>query len=202
MKKKIALTVLAIFLIFCGIFVWYYMSTMSALECIEYCQENSKRDAMEFQPFADDRYKNRYTYWIASDGDSSKSQEIFVFRLKRFLGLDISRYQYVASSVESDVEKSDIPIGSMQFFTRKDDGEKEAGATLLLYGSAAESDIFYCEYTLTTNDFSEIHKEKVLLGDKGWLVKITDIGNIEKNIKKEVTNIKFYDIDNNLIYEY
>lgn len=45
-------------------------------------------------------------------------------------------------------------VGSIQFFTRNDKGEKETGATLIFFGAKADSDIVKYEYKLTVSEGS------------------------------------------------
>lgn len=205
MKKVFTSSLLILFLILVALFSWYSLSTTPASECEQYCIEKSKRGATNFEPFADDRYTKRYTYWVAVDGDPTKPQEVFIFRLKTFLSIDFNRYQYIASSVASDAVTSELPIGSMQFYTMKDNGEKETGSTLLLYGSHAEADIYYCEYKVKYNNKIETIKNAVLgrsADKKAWLCEIYDLGADKSGCKKEIFDIKFYDINNKLLYKY
>lgn len=200
MKKRLIIIVLLFLFSFIGIFSVHFLSTMSPDDCIDYCIEHSERGATTFQAFADDRYLWRQVYWVATDGDASKPQEVFIFRLKPFLSKDLNRYQYVAGSVGSTKEEQKIPVGSMQFFSRKDDGEKESSPTLLLYGSNKESDIFYCEYTIESDDKTEIKKEKVRGKNYSSDAWIHIINNLESGTK--ISDIKFYDTDGNLLYKY
>lgn len=202
MKKRLIFFATAIMSVFALIFILYFSSTMSPKECIEYCQENTKRNATSFVRFGDGRYTQDYAYWIATNGDSSKTQEIFIFR-RKFLGpFHFDRYQFVVSSTQSANDSEETNVGSIQFFTRKDNGDKETGSTLLFYGALEDTDAYRYQYTLTQSGISETHQGKVLKTESAWILKIFDLGNIDENSAREITEVNFYDSNGNLIFKY
>lgn len=201
--KCILVTVLSFVLVFSVIFVYYFSTTMSVQDCKEYCVENTERSSTNFSRIGDGRYKEDYAYFIAADGDSSKPQEIFVFK-KKFLGfITFDRYEFVMSSTQSNYNtEGENNFGSIQFFTRNDSGEKETGATLLFFGANKDSDITEYEYTLTVREGSNVYRGNVVRNEFVWYVKFYDLGNVDENNKKMVSEVKFYDSKGNLVGVY
>lgn len=179
------------------------MTTKSVAQCVEYCQENSIRSAKTFIRIGDGRYVKDYAYWIAADGDSSKSQEIFIFRKKYlFMTHGFDRFVFVTSSVQSKESNSGSLIGSFQFHTRRDNGEKEDASTLLFYSSTADNDIVRYECIVEENGTQKREEGHVNYGNEVWLIKFTDIRSGENNESKKILEVKFYDKNNKLIYTY
>ncbi|MDE5994348.1 MAG: hypothetical protein K2G60_02415 [Oscillospiraceae bacterium] len=202
-KRCILITVLSAAVFFSAIFVHYFFTTMSVDKCIEYCIEHSERNATNFVRIGDGRYAADYAYFIAADGDSSKAQEIFVFK-RTFLGfITFDRYKFVMSSTQSGRE-GENKFGSLQFFTRNDKGEKETEATLLFFGANRDSDITTYEYTLTVREGSNVYSGTVIKGQGAsiWFVKFYGLGNIDENDKKIISDVKFYDSNGNLVGVY
>lgn len=180
----------------------YFLSTMSSADCMNYCKEHTERNATKFVRIGDGRYVDDYAYWIASDGDSKKAQEVFVFKKKSLGILHFDRYEFVMDSTR-DVQPEDAEkVGSIQFFTRNDSEEKETGSTLLFFGAASDSDIVRYEYTLTVKEGSNVYNGNVVFGDGVWFVKFFDLGNVDENRKKLISKVKFFDSKNKLIYTY
>lgn len=203
MKKRFFVSLLIILVVVAGTFTWYFSTTISANDCFQYCIDNTEREATEFQAIADPRYSESYVYWVAGNGNSTKPQEIFIFR-EKFLGpFDFfNRYEYIASSVQSNLSAENTGVGSIQFFTYNDDNEKENEATLLLYGARNDLDVFWYECTVSVSGKEETFEGKVLLRDNIWMLRIFDLGNINESEKREVVNLKLYDDDKNLLYIY
>lgn len=139
-------------------------------------------------------------YYIATDGDSSKAQEIFIFKRKYFGSL--MRYKFVMSSEQSGREGEE-KFGSIQFFTRNDNGEKETESTLLFFGIITDSNIATYEYTLTVREGSNVYRGNVSWRDKPiWHVRFCGLNNTDDNYKKVISDVKFYDSDGNLVGVY
>ena len=205
MKKSKKIIIIIPIMIVAGLVVTsliYFWSTMSALDCKNYCIEHTARNATKFTRIGDGRYVDDYAYWIAANGDSKRAQEIFIFTRKSLGMFHFDRYEFVADSARNTQTEGAEKAGSIQFFTRKDNGEKETGSTLLFFGARADSDIVRYEYTLTVAEGSNVYNGNVVFGDGVWFVKFFDIGNADEHRKKLVSNVKFFDSDNKLIYTY
>lgn len=196
-------TVSTVLTVFCVILACYFFTTLSAEECIEYCLENTNRSATNFTRIGDGRYVEDYAYYIAVDGDSSKPQEVFVFK-KKFLGfIHFDRYKFVMSSTQSkNNAKDENKFGSIQFFTRNDNGEKETESTLIFFGTQKDSDITEYEYKLTVREGSNIYRGNVSKGESVWFVKFYGLCNTDENYKKLVSEVKFYDSNGDLVGAY
>lgn len=194
MKKKIlifGLVVISVIVVAVGInFGVYMLSTMSAQACAEYCVENSMRGATQFSCLGDGRYTYDYNYWIAVDGNKDKGQEAFVFKKVRSGIFDLNRYRFVVGSNQGS--GTDSSIGSLEFFTRNDKGEKETSPSLIYFGSLSDADVFYCEYKLTVSDGSTVLNRKVTRNDKVWIVKFFETDNSSEETKKIISDVKFY----------
>lgn len=203
MKKsigKVCIIVLVTAVVVTGIvFCCYLLSTKSAQACKTYCVENSYRGATSFDVTGDGRYaKHPYYYWIAENGDSSKGQEIFIFR-KSSLGIfHLNRFKLV---LHNGADSSD-PVGSVEFFSRNDKGEKENSSTLLYYGSLSDSKVDHYVYTLNIREgaanYSGVVQKK---SGKTWHIFFYELNDTDENKKKEISGIKFYDADDNLVYK-
>lgn len=209
LRKIIIAAVSAALIITGGIFAWYFGTTLSAQACIEYSKENTKRGATVFSNFGGNSiYKKSYIFWIAGDGDSTKPQEIFVFR-SAFFGSSnpFNRYKFFASSTQSEAEKDDAGVGSIQLFLRNDDNEKENTYAQIYYGARAELPVFYCKCTITTIQNGKIVKEekfdkRIRFNDEAWILELHGLGNLSDKEKKEVTELKLYDESHKLLYTY
>ncbi len=201
--KKIICVCLSIFGVIAITLVWYFSTTLSAQDCIQYCIDNSKRGAVVFEPVSDPRFSKQYVYWVAGDGDSSNSQEIFIFKQK-FWGAvaSFNRYEYVASSTQSELALENNDVGSIQFFSVNDENEKENEPTVLFYGSKSDLDVFWFKCTLLVSEKEEYYEGKVLLGNKTWMLRLFDLGNTSGELKREILKLEFYDEEKNLLYSY
>ncbi len=198
--KYSVIAILFIVVVFSVIFIHHLLTTMSVGKCIDYCLENTNRNATHFSRIGDGRYIDDYAYFIAADGDSSKPQEIFVFKQKSLGFIDFDRYEFIMSSNYGS--ESNNGFGSIEFFTKKDNGEKEEGSTLFFFGANKDSDITEYEYTLTVREGSNVYRGRVVRTPNVWFVKFFDISSLDENTKKLVSNVKFYDSKGNLVNEY
>lgn len=207
MKKKILkyalFAIFSVVVIFSIIFVHYFLNTLSIQECKEYCLKNTERNATYFSRFGDGRYVEDYAYFVAANGDSTKPQEIFIFK-RKFLGcIPFDRYEFVVSSTQGNYNaESENKFGAIQFFTRNDKEEKENGATLLFFGAKKDSDITKYEYTLTVREGANVYSGTVVKDEFIWFVKFYDLGNVDENSKKMISEVKFYDSNGNLVDTY
>lgn len=198
-KRCILITVLSGVVIFSAVFAHYYFTTMSPDDCKEFCIENTQRNATDFVVLSDGRYIESYIYYVAADGDSSKAQELFIFKRKYFG--TIARYEFIMSSTQSGREGEE-KFGSVQFFTKNDKGEKETDSTLLFFGTKKDSDIATYEYTLTVKEGSNVYSGNVQNHHSIWYVKFCGLNNTDDNYKKVISDVKFYDSDGNLVGVY
>lgn len=181
-----------------GITIYYFASTMSASACIDYCIKNSTRHATKFEPFSDDRYAHDYVYWVAIDGDQDDHQEIFIFKDSDFGFFYFKRYRFVTSNNYCDGIHD--KVGCIEYFARNDEGYKENKSTLVFYGSFADADIARYEYTLTVREGSNTYSGDIRYKPGGaWVVKFFDICNYDDKQKKVISEIKFFDSENNLV---
>lgn len=206
MKKKLIkyalFAVLFIIVIFSIILAYYFSTTLSIQECQEYCLKNTERNATYFSRVGDGRYIEDYAYFVAADGDSTKPQEIFIFKKKFFGCIHLDRYEFIVSSTQGNIVENKNKFGSIQFFTRNDKGEKETGATLLFFGANKDSDITEYEYTLTVREGANVYRGTVVRNEYIWFLKFYDLGNVDEDTKKMVSEVKFYDSKGNLVDSY
>jgi len=200
----------ALVLIFASMTVYFFATTMSVDECIEYCKEHSLRSAETFTRYGDGRYAADYAYWVAEDGDTTKPQELFVFKRKLLLGSisAFDRYYFVVSSVDESLKTDTVDtnnrVGSLQFTTRNDKGVKEQTSTLLFFASNInyESRVMRYECKMETNDGVETLTGNVpSYGNDSWLLNFKDIGT-NNEITKKVIEVKFFDENGALVFEY
>ncbi len=208
LKNKIfkigIITILLVATVILIIFAHFFLTTLSVQDCIDYCLENTKRNATNFVRLGDGRYVADYAYFIAADGDSSKPQEVFVFK-EKFLGsiTAFDRYEFVMSSTQSDNEtEKENKFGSIQFFPRDDNGEKSTRSTLIFFGARKDSDITEYEYTLTVREGSNVYRGRVGKVPKVWYIKFFDLCDTDYNSKKVISDVKFFDSEGNLVGVY
>ena len=196
--KGVLIAVSCVVVVFGIVLVYYFSTTMSVQGCIDYCLENTSRNATEFDRLGDGRYVEDYAYFIATDGDSSKPQEVFVFKRKFFGSISaFDRYEFVTSSTPSGKEGED-KFGAIQFFTVNDDGEEEKDATLLFFGATKDSDITEYEYTLTVREGSSVYRGTVHKSDSFWFVMFNGLRS-DEDYKKVISDVKFYDRNGDLV---
>lgn len=204
-KNKIAkwcilAVVLSAVLVFSAVFAHYWFTTKSYDECLEYCRQNSERKAEKFGLIKDGNYLKKYIYLTAADGDSSKAQEIFVFKETYFGLINLKRYKFVMSSTESTGGTTNTnKFGAIQFFATNDEGEKDASPTLVFFGSTRDSDICTYEYTLTVREGSNVYKGYIRNGDSTWFLKFYGMENTDEVTKRIVSDVKFYDSEGRLV---
>lgn len=198
--KFIFIPVAAVIVIVSAFAIHYLCTTLSASACIDYCIENTSRGATEFSCFGDGRYAADYKYFVAVDGDTSKPQEIFVFKRKFFGPIAFNRYSNVIMHSSQNYSTNDTnKFGALEFVAENDEGEKENGSTLIFFGANKDSHITEYEYTLTVREGSNVYKGRVVNGDRIWFVKFFDLGDFDENTKKIVSDVKFYDEDGNFV---
>ncbi len=197
--KKILLLLLAIVVVVTSVvFIQYFSTSIPGEKCVEYCKENTERNATIFECVSGDpRYTESYLYWVAGDGDSTKPQEIFVFREKFLLNeFDFLRREFVASSIQSESLEDDEGVNSFEFITYDDENKKEDVATRLYYGSLNELDVFWYECTVSFSGKKETFEGKVMRNDNTWMLRSFDISETGN-----IVDLKLYDYDRNLLYE-
>lgn len=197
--KKILLLLLAIVVVVTSVvFIQYFSTSIPGEKCVEYCKENTERNATIFECVSGDpRYTESYLYWVAGDGDSTKPQEIFVFREKFLLNeFDFLRREFVASSIQSESLEDDEGVNSFEFITYDDENKKEDVATRLYYGSLNELDVFWYECTVLVSGKKETFEGKVMRNDNTWMLRSFDISETGN-----IVDLKLYDYDRNLLYE-
>lgn len=200
---KYSLIAVAAVVVFISIFLVYIsLTSFSYQDCIDYCIENSQRGATIFMRIGDSRHIREYAYFIAADGDPSKPQEMFVFREKKYsLTTPLDRYEFIMSTTQENVNsESGKGYGSLRFFAKNDHDETEKGATLIYFGASKESDIFWCDYTVTILEGSLQGRAKVLRGDDNvWFTVFYDLCTTDDTTKKDISDVSFSDIDGNPI---
>lgn len=201
-RKKVliaCLSILAAVVLAVGAtFIVYFSTTLSAEDCIEYCREHSGRSANEFMVVGDGRYTYDYLYYVAINGDESKSQEVFVFKNKPLGKSDaFNRRVFVADNAGVGNSK----VGVLQFHTREDDGKKDTAATLLLFASNA-SGVTYYETTFVKYGVEQTSKKEVVYtADGGWLSVITDLG-YKEGVTTTIKKVDFYNAKGELVYTF
>lgn len=207
MKKgilKICLIVLAVIVLAFGVSIGvFFATTVSSDGCVEYCKENTARGATKFSPIADGRYVWDYIYWIAADGDSEAGQEVFVFKRVSFVGMDLGRYKFVCKSdLANQHSIYENKVGTMEFFTRSDDGEKENCATRIYFAASQDAKINSYEYTLTVREGSNVYQGYIGRAENPvWLIKFCGLESNDYNTQKEISDVKFYDKDGKVYTE-
>lgn len=202
-KRCILITVLSAVLVLGAMFAHYWFTTKSYNDCLEYCKQNSERKAEKFEVIKDGNYLKDYIYLTAADGDSSKAQEMFIFKETYFGFINLKRYKFVMSSTESTGGTTNTnKFGAVQFFATNDKGEKDTSPTLVFFGSTRDSDICAYEYTLTVREGSNVYKGYIRNGNSTWFLKFYGMENTDEVTKRIVSDVKFYDSEGNLVGVY
>ena len=209
MKKKLLKSSLFFVILLCIIFIstisWYFLSTMSPNQCYNYCTKNSIRDSNDFMRIDTDDYTQNYSYYIAKNQNSSKPQEMFIFKKFYWGPFHFDRYRLIlrTTSDNNNYNNSLSSVGSVQFSPRKDNGEKESGSTIIFFGSSADSNMRSYEYTLKTNNEEKLFKENMTSICGVWFIRFSDLNNdVDEKSKKELMKVDFLDETGNIIYTY
>ncbi|MDR1927195.1 MAG: hypothetical protein LBQ33_00980 [Oscillospiraceae bacterium] len=140
-------------------------------------------------------------YWVARDGDPTKAQEIFVFRLAPFLGRfygNERRYRFVVSNITDEMNTEKIaPVGFLQFRPRNDKGEKELRDTVLFFGNMQAGRPRRCVLALKTQAGETEENGYIHMLDSTYLVILPDVGDGRRLVKAE-----FYSKRDDLLYAY
>ncbi len=200
-SAKICLTILtAVILAFTIVAICFFSSTLSAAGCIDYCRKNTKSGANEFFAIGDDMDGKKYVYYIASDVEPGKSQELFVFE-RTYL----DRYKFLLSSSQGGATDGGEKVGSLKFFPGSGDKDGSTGAALLFFGSIADAKIAGCEYSLILTDGEETFMRKKPLtnnNNKVWLIGFYGLSDYDNRTVKDVTSASFFDEDGKLVATY
>lgn len=188
MKKKLTIIfILLILVITSGAFCHYYISTISAFDCFDYCIEHSQNDAEKFKTkqckIGTGLNQKTYLLFVAINEDETKTQEMFAFRKKHFIFSDYSRYELVESTIESEgtiASAVSIPTGI----------GKNAKRALVVFGSDIKNS---GSYILKENDSNSI---SIYITDGIWT------GVFENFNEETADDIKLYDGSGKLIYSY
>lgn len=188
-KKKIKrlLCVLSVLVVVVLAAYGIYMGTTLSIDDVnQYVVEHSKRNADDF--YMINPQGSDYMFLIARNGDSSKPQEMFVFKpldfFKRFKLIDEVR------------SASDVGVYSY----RSPDGLKyRMILENFMYFSDNKKDIGKCVYVVSTNGIEKTYETGITYGAFYF-----DLVNIGKafNVTTKIINVKFYDRDGNLIEEF
>lgn len=196
-RKKYILSVLLAILLIVPIvllaihIVKEFNNSIGAAEIEEYCINKSTIDAAQFKRFGYSGTPN-YAFWVSEYTGSE--QELFVFIKKTICGIDLNRFSLViaaTSNPESDV-------GSIKFTPRSENGEKR-DTSLLIYFSSNPNQISRYHVTyLKDGDIFE--QDESISIDQAFVICIPDLG-ISASTSKKIQNVKFYDVDENIIFE-
>lgn len=206
MKNKLIKSSLVFVILLCIIFIstisWYFLSTMSPNQCFNYCTENSIRHSNDFMRIDTDDYAQNYSYYIAKDKNPSKPQEMFIFKKFYWGPFHFDRYRLILRTT-SDNNTSLSPVGSVQFFPIKDNGEKESGSTIIFFGSSADSNIRSYKYILKIGNEEKVFEENMTSICGVWFIRFSDLNNdVDEKSKKELMKVDFLDETENIIYTY
>ena len=177
-----------------------FSSTLSAAGCVDYCRKNAKSGANEFFAIGDDMDGKKYVYYIASDVEPGKSQELFVFECTY-----LDRYKFLLSSSQGGATDGGEKVGSLKFFPGSGDKDGSTGAALLFFGSIADAKIARCEYSLILTDGEETFMRKKPLtnnNNKVWLIGFYGLSDYDNRTVKDVTFARFFDENGNLVATY
>lgn len=163
----------------------YIDTSLSPEDGRAYVIEHSDRKATEFVHCT----LNGNTYYIPIDGDTTKPQELFVFKQLPLSG----RLKFI------DEVKMGEDVGVYSYPSPQ--GE-EYGLDLenRVYFFANEKHITRCVYVISTNGI-EMTYEKGFPSESPYLFELKNIGTAF-NVTTKVINLKFYDTDGNLVAEF
>lgn len=183
-------------LVLVGKCIYYFSSTLSASQCVNFCIEHSNANATSFASYSDPRYTHTYSYFVSADGDNK--QEIFVFRQEYLGPFHLNRYKLLSCSSDEGTNATSEQVGSLLFTTVNDEGRKENTKTLVCYGKTNDEGPIKYTYTLTNDDGSASFTGFCSVQDGCWMIRFFDITS-DYGHKKIISNIKIYDSENHLI---
>ncbi len=163
----------------------YIGTSLSSEDSRAYVTEHSDRKATEFLVCT----LNGNLYYIPKDGDTTKPQELFVFKQ-----LPVSdRRKFIA----------EVKMGeNVGVYSYPSPQGEEYGLDLenRVYFSANEKHINRCVYVISTNGI-EMTYEKGFPSESPYLFELENIGTAF-NVTTKIINLKFYDADGNLVEEF
>lgn len=142
----------------------------------------------------------KYVYYIASDVEPGKSQELFVFE-RTYL----DRYKFLLGSSQGGATDGGEKVGSLKFFPGGGDKNGGTEAALLFFGSIADAKIAGCEYNLILTDGEKTFVRKKPLtnnNNKVWLIGFYGLSDYDNRTVKDVTSASFFDEDGKLVATY
>lgn len=163
----------------------YIGTSLSPEDGRAYVIEHSDRKATEFLVCT----LNGNLYYIPKNGDTTKPQELFVFKELPLSG----RLKFI------DEAKMGKDVGVYSYPSPQ--GE-EYGLELenRVYFFANEKHICRCIYVISTNGI-EMTYEKGFPSESPYLFELENIGTAF-NVTTKIINLKFYDVDGNLVAEF
>lgn len=143
---------------------YYFSSTLSATQCVNFCIEHSSANSTSFASYSDPRYTHTYSYFVSSDGDNK--QEIFVFRQEYFGPFHLNRYKLLSCSSDEGTNATSEQVGSLLFTTINDEGQK---------GKTNDDGPIKYTYILTNDDGSASFTGSCSVQDGCWMIRFFDI---------------------------
>jgi len=197
--------------------IYTYNVMLNYDDAYAYCQANSKRNANEFDLMGGGSGIDGYYHFIAMDGDEEKGQELFIFkRNRRFINLAEGRVGRYTLYVHAFDENT--PVGSLRLTLRDDWGKKDSGDTIYFFGSnkgeKAIENMTYTYFGVDENGETayEYKRERPWpqrkriywnnYNDLGSADRFFLIGMDENGIKWDIKDVKFYDDNGKVVYEY
>ena len=219
-KKNCKIWVSVLLVAIIAVYPLYFVLTTKSDEAIErYMINNSQRSATEFvwEDMLGTRPEYNDSYWfaVAANGDDTKGQEAYIIKVKPFPILKFlkwDRCQIYAASTNATVQSNDnVDMGVIQFTLRDNLGKKEPGKHLLFFSNKGSAYFDKMTYTVTDEDNTSKNIERYLATGLGTLAVsldwqgIADFHGYEGEIDgkmRTLSDIKFYDKDGKVVYEY
>ena len=176
---------------------------MSYNELTEYCIQNSYRSAKHFKAFGNND-NEEYTFWVATDGDNSKGQELYITYRAKLFKIDLSRVLILnqSSKLLNGIEKN---VGMLYFTPRDEDGKKHPTNSIVFFSSnTAEKKMvrYSITYRITKNGETKEDTENCKIPkNQSFVIFANELGTID-NVKKDCIMATFYYEDGSVADEF
>lgn len=205
----IIFSVIAIIVLgFGGYTLYFYCSTENYDSIIESLNERSLNDKPNFQSTDEatvstpgDYDFNKYIFFINNSREENQVQEMAIYKKKKFLFTNWIRYIDDCDTIGTANYKSEDPVGALTTTLERDNGV-ESRVCIFYSDNNSDKQICKTDYTLYngSNNLGTTTDETV--GGDIYLFMIDHLGEEAIGQFISVPNVKFYNSENKLVYEY
>lgn len=207
--KIIILSIISLIILGLGGYtLYFYCSTENYDSIIESLNERSLNDKSNFQSVDEaivstegDYDFHKYIFFINNSREENQTQEMAIYKKKKFLFTNWIRYVDVHDTIGTAKYKSDDPVGALTTTLERDNGV-ESRVCIFYSDNNSDKQICKTDYTLYNGSNCLGTTTDETAGGDIYLFMVDHLGEEAIGQFISVPNVKFYNDENKLVYEY